>query len=44
MLVFIQMADMIAGSVRRYKEKEKPDGPTYWDKIKRKIEDCWEFT
>ncbi len=42
--VLIQMADMIAGSVRRYKEKEKPDGLTYWDKIKRKIEDCWEFT
>lgn len=41
--VLIQMADMIAGTVRRYKEKEKPDRSEYWDKIKRKIEDCWEF-
>lgn len=41
--VLIQMADMIAGTIRRYKEKEKHDAIDYWNEIKRKIDDCWEF-
>lgn len=41
--VLIQMADMLAGTIRRFKEKDKPDGVEYWNKIKKKIEDCWEF-
>ncbi|KKR63105.1 hypothetical protein A2210_02760 [Candidatus Woesebacteria bacterium RIFOXYA1_FULL_40_18] len=41
--VLIQMADMIAGTIRRYKEKEKADAPKYWEKVKSKVEDYWEF-
>lgn len=41
--VLIQMADMIAGTIRRYKEGEKADAPKYWEKIQGKIQDCWEF-
>ena len=41
--VLIQMADMIAGTIRRYKEKEKTDAPKYWELIENKIRDCWEF-
>src|SRR3989344_1051534 len=41
--VLIQLADMIAGTIRRYKEREKEDAPKYWSKIKNRIEDCWEF-
>lgn len=41
--VLIQLADMIAGTIRRYKEGEKEDATKYWSKIKNRIEDCWEF-
>jgi len=41
--VLIQMADMIAGTIRRYKEKEKVDAPSYWAIIKKHVDDCWEF-
>jgi len=41
--VLIQMADMIAGTIRRYKEKEKADATKYWDEINSKIQDCWIF-
>jgi len=41
--VLIQLADMVAGTIRRYKENEKEDAPKYWSKIKNRIEDCWEF-
>lgn len=41
--VLIQLADMIAGTIRRYKEGEKEDSAKYWSKIKNRIEDCWEF-
>lgn len=41
--VLIQMADMMAGTIRRYKEKEKADAPKYWRKIRDKIQDCWDF-
>ncbi len=39
----IQMADMIAGTIRRYKEAEKTDGPKYWKIIESKVQDCWDF-
>ncbi len=41
--VLIQMADMIAGTARRYKEGVKKDAADYWNIIKYKIDDCWEF-
>lgn len=41
--VLIQLADMIAGTIRRYHEKEKADAPIYWKLITKKIKDCWEF-
>lgn len=41
--VLIQMADMIAGSIRRSCDKLKTDSGTYKDIIKRRIEDEWQF-
>ena len=41
--VLIQLADMLAGTIRRYKEGEKIDGKEYWEIIKKNVEDCWEF-
>lgn len=41
--VIIQMADMVAGTIRRYKDGEKLDAKEYWDIIENRIEDCWEF-
>lgn len=41
--VLIQMADMFAGTIRRYKEGQKSDSAEYWDIIKKKIDDCWDF-
>lgn len=41
--VLIQMADMIAGTVRRYKEGVKNDAKEYWSLIQHKISDCWDF-
>ncbi|MBI2103572.1 DUF3800 domain-containing protein [Candidatus Woesebacteria bacterium] len=41
--VLIQMADMLAGTIRRYKEGEKKDASEYWKQIEGKIHDCWEF-
>ena len=41
--VMVQMADMLAGTIRRYKEGEKEDAKEYWNIIKNKVEDCWEF-
>lgn len=39
----IQLADMVAGTIRRYKEAEKADAPKYWKIIESKIQDCWDF-
>jgi len=39
----IQMADMIAGTIRRYKEAEKADAQKYWKIIEPKIQDYWDF-
>jgi len=41
--VLIQMADMIAGSIRRYYDKNTNDSNVYHDIIKLKEEDVWEF-
>lgn len=42
--VLIQMADMIAGSIRRYYEKDKTDRLIYKTIIKKHIQDEWNFT
>lgn len=41
--VLIQMADMIAGTIRRYKEGEKEDAKEYFKQIEKKISDSWDF-
>lgn len=41
--VLIQLADMVAGSIRRYHEDSKSDSKNYWNIIKKKKEDIWEF-
>ncbi len=41
--VLIQLADMIAGSINRAKNKEKQDGKLYISIIKKHIEDVWNF-
>ena len=41
--VLIQLADMVAGTVRRYAEQEKSDAPEYRALIKDRIEDVWNF-
>lgn len=41
--VLIQMADMIAGAIRRSYVSGKKNNKTYRTIINKKIEDCWEF-
>lgn len=41
--VLIQMADMIAGSIRRHCDKSKTDRLAYRNIIKKHIEDEWSF-
>lgn len=41
--VLIQMADMLAGTIKRYKENEKEDAKEYWQIIRKKVENCWDF-
>lgn len=41
--VLIQLADMCAGALRRYYDKDTKDWETYWEIIKSKCEDIWEF-
>ncbi|PIQ70411.1 hypothetical protein COS55_03395 [Candidatus Shapirobacteria bacterium CG03_land_8_20_14_0_80_40_19] len=41
--VLIQLADMIAGSIRRYCEKNTEDWNVYREIIKKREEDAWEF-
>ena len=41
--VLIQLADMIAGAIRRYKEGSKTDAVKYWSEIKSRVDDCWDF-
>ena len=41
--VLVQMADMIAGSIRRAYELDKTDRETYKKIIRKHIEDEWRF-
>ena len=41
--VLIQMADMIAGAIRRSYDSEKKENNKYRKIISSRIEDCWEF-
>lgn len=41
--VLIQMADMVAGSIRRFYDKSKGDSVFYKNIIKKRIEDEWLF-
>ena len=41
--VLIQLADMVAGTLRRYAEQEKADAIQYRNLIAKRIEDVWEF-
>ena len=41
--VLIQVADMVAGTLRRYAEGEKEDRAAYRTLIANRIEDVWEF-
>jgi len=41
--VLIQLADMIAGSINRTFQEDKTDHNLYWDIIKNKCEDLWNF-
>lgn len=41
--VLIQLADMVAGTIKRYKEAQKSDASEYWRIINSKITDCWDF-
>lgn len=41
--VLIQMADMIAGAVRRHYDSSTKGNKIYRQIIEKKIEDCWEF-
>jgi hypothetical protein len=41
--VLVQMADIIAGSIRRYYDKDKTDSKIYKEIFKKHIEDEWFF-
>lgn len=41
--VLIQLADMVAGTVRRFAEREKSDAPEYRALITHRIENIWNF-
>jgi len=41
--VLIQMADMVAGAIRRSYDPRKKENKSYRKVINSKIEDCWEF-
>jgi hypothetical protein len=41
--VLIQLADMVAGAIRRCADGEKDDGRTYQAAVQRRIEDLWDF-
>jgi hypothetical protein len=41
--VLIQLADMIAGSINRFYNKEKEDRQIYLEIIKKHIQDAWSF-
>lgn len=41
--VLIQMADMVAGAIRRSYDPTKKDAKVYYKIIQSKIENCWKF-
>jgi len=41
--VLIQLADMVAGAIRRCADGEKDDGPAYREAIRPRLEDVWNF-
>ncbi len=41
--VLIQLADMVAGSIRRSYDKDKNDAALYRGIIKKRLEDVWDF-
>jgi hypothetical protein len=41
--VLIQLADMVAGTIRRFAEQEKADAVQYRKIIEKRIEDVWNF-
>lgn len=41
--VLVQLADMIAGTIRRFAEQQKSDAIVYRKLIEKRIEDVWEF-
>jgi len=41
--VLIQLADMVAGSINRTFQEGKTDKNVYWDIVKKKCEDLWNF-
>ena len=41
--VLIQLADMVAGAIRRCADGEKDDGPAYREAIRGRLEDVWNF-
>ncbi len=41
--VLIQLADMVAGSLRKYHEKDTSDAETYWNIIKKREDNIWTF-
>jgi hypothetical protein len=41
--VLIQLADMAAGKIRRYSEREKQDAASYQIIIEKRIEDLWNY-
>lgn len=42
--VLIQLADMVAGAIRRSFEKDKSDSSVYLGMLSRQLDDIWEFT
>ena len=41
--VLIQLADMVAGAIHRKYESEKSDAKIYYQAIRKRVEDLWEF-
>lgn len=41
--VLIQLADMVAGPLRRHAEADKDDGELYRQAIASRLEDVWDF-
>ena len=42
--VLVQLADLVAGSILRSTRKDKTDAMDYYNEIKKRIEDVWDFT